>query len=148
MVHSQKDIIPIDEPISVEPLLVLDGALNSVPVCVLKDDGCNKNILSTRLLKQNQQHFNPVKIKCIVQHSKEDFTDTSNEVILNGTLKTVSHTCATHWVVSDCGYDDIFGMPWHVKERPTVYYVEGKIDFKGVRLTARRHEKWNRMAPL
>lgn len=35
-----------DGPIPVAPLIVLDGPLNGVSVQVLKDDGCNKKIVS------------------------------------------------------------------------------------------------------
>lgn len=71
----------------------------------MTDDGCNKDLVSTRLFNQNRQHFNLVKKECIARHSKEYLKETSSKVVPNGALKIGSHTYATGWVVSDCKYD-------------------------------------------
>ena len=44
-----------DEDIPLEPLLVLNGKLNDISVRVLKDDGCNTNVISQRVLDLNRQ---------------------------------------------------------------------------------------------
>lgn len=115
MGHSHECIISNYEPTPFEPLLVLNGALNNVPLRVLKDDGWYTNTLSTTLVKQSLQHFNLVKRKSIKQHSKKDLVETSSNIILNVALKIGSHTYATNWVVSDFRYGVLLGMPWHVK---------------------------------
>lgn len=79
-----------------------------------KDDGCNRNIVSSSLVKHNRQNVNVVKEKCTVQPSKEFLTGKSSKVILERMLKTVSHTYATNWVVSDFRYHVLWRMSWHV----------------------------------
>lgn len=44
-------------------------------------------------------------------------------MILNETLRTGSDTYKTNWLVSNCRYDVLLGIPWHVKFKPTVRYV-------------------------
>lgn len=39
-------------PITVDPLMALDGKLNGLEVRVLKDDGCHANVVSKRLVKR------------------------------------------------------------------------------------------------
>ena len=45
-VREPREDIPIDEPIPMEDLIVLDGSLDGKGVRVLKDDGCNTNFVS------------------------------------------------------------------------------------------------------
>lgn len=137
IVQNQKENIPSDDPIPVEPLLVLNGTLNSLPVQLLKDDGCNTNIVSKRLVNRNRYFFRLAKKSCVIQHSKEYANEITTDMILNGTVKIESHTFRTNWLVPDCRYDVLLGMPWHVKFKPTVDYekriVKGNSAGKSVK---------------
>jgi len=113
--------------IPLEPLLVLKGKLNSVSVRVLKDDGCNTNVVSKKIVDLNRQRFTVRKEKFVVQHSKDGENEEASKIILNGTLKIGSHTYTSNWVVSDTRYDVILGMPWHVANNPQIDYVERTI---------------------
>ena len=46
IIRSCDDNIPTEGPIPVERLLVLSGTMNGLSVKVLKDDGCNTNVVS------------------------------------------------------------------------------------------------------
>lgn len=87
--QSHEERIPIDHPIPVEFLRIFDGAINSLPVRIVKDDGCNTKIVSTRLVKYNRQHFNLVRGNCVVQHSYNNLAETPNESFLLGYYRWV-----------------------------------------------------------
>lgn len=96
------------------------GMLNNVQIRTLNHKGWNTNLVSSKLQKKSKENFDLVKTKCEVQHPKEDLTDTSNEIILNSSLQTGSHTYKAKWVVSDSGYDVLSGLPCHDKECPSI----------------------------
>jgi len=76
--------ISIDEPIPIEPLIVLNGTLNGVPVRVLKDDGCNTNIVSQRVVDRCRASFQCTERKVTIQHSRKGSDEVSSKVVLNG----------------------------------------------------------------
>ena len=105
-----------------EPLLVLKGKLNDVSVRVLKDDGCNTNVISQRLVNLNRQCFQLKRKKTVVRHSRDGWIEDSSHIVLHGTLKIGSHTYTSNRIVSDCRYDVLLGMPWHVANNPLIDY--------------------------
>lgn len=108
--------------IPLEPLLVLEGELNDVSVRVLKDDGCNTNVISQRLYDLNRQCFRSKRKKVVVRHSRDGWTEVSSKIVLNGTLTIGAHTYTSNWVVMNTRYDVLLGMPWHVANNPEVDY--------------------------
>lgn len=54
IVRNRGESIIADDPIPVESLLVMDGTLMNIPVQILKDDGCDTNIVSKRLVNKNR----------------------------------------------------------------------------------------------
>ena len=115
-------VTPMDGPIPVEPLFVLSGKLNGVSVRVLKDDGCNTNVISHRFLDQHRQRFDVRKSRVIVQHSRDGSEEESSYMVINGTLKIGSHAYTSNWIVAECRYDVLLGMPWHVASNPLIDY--------------------------
>lgn len=57
-VHELCEDIPIDGPIPMEDLIVLDGSLEGKRVRVLKDDGCNTNVVSHEFFRKHRKNFN------------------------------------------------------------------------------------------
>lgn len=123
-----------DGLIPVAPLIVLDGSLNGIRVQVLKDDGCNTNIVSERLVKMYRKKFKIVNRKVVIQHSKSDSNENSSQVIVNGTLKIGDHLYTSNWVVSNSRYDVLLGMPWHVAHNPEIDYDSQIVKVGGVSL--------------
>lgn len=111
-----------DEQVPVKPLFVLKGRLNGVSVRVLKDDGCNTNVISQRFLDHNRHRFEVIKSNIEVYHSRDGSKEDSTEVVLNGTIKIGSHNYTANWVVAECRYDVLLGMPWHVANSPCIDY--------------------------
>ena len=120
------------------PLLVLEGKLNGVSVRVLKDDGCSTNVISPRLLDRWRSQFQVKKSKTVVNHSREGSGEESSEVVLNGTLKFASHTYTSNWVVAECRYDALLGMPWHVANNPRIDYVNRVVQVREEEISVER----------
>jgi hypothetical protein len=58
-----------DDIIPIEPLFVLDGMLNGKPVRILKDDGCNTNVVSRKFVERNAEAFKMKSRNVMVNHS-------------------------------------------------------------------------------
>jgi hypothetical protein len=49
-----------------------------------------------------------------VNHSAEDKVEQATHVLLEGKLKMRNHENVSNFVVSNCRYNVLLGMPWHV----------------------------------
>ena len=94
MIRSRDENIPAEEPIPVELLLVLSGAMNGLSVKVLKDNGCNTNVVSREFLAKYRSRniFELSQKNVTVEHSQKGTKEEASEVILNGTLRLGAHT--------------------------------------------------------
>ena len=59
-----KNDIPTDELVPVASLIVLSGKLNGISVRVLKDDGCNTNVISRKFFGLHRQRFRVSRCNC------------------------------------------------------------------------------------
>lgn len=119
---------------------MLSGTLNDVPVRVLKDDGCNTNVVSNRFVERNRHCLTLVKRRCMVKHSQKGSDEVSTEAVLDGTLKIGGHTYKSNWVVSNCRYDVLLGMPWHVSYNPKVDYCGRQVRVKDTLISGKHVE--------
>ena len=84
----EKDVI-----VPLEDLIVLNGSLEGKIVRVLKDDGCNNNVVSHEPFGRNRRHFDWKKCNIDVKHSKSDTAENSSKEIIGATLKIGKHEC-------------------------------------------------------
>ena len=119
--------VAIDVPIPVEDLIVLDGLLEGKKVSVLKDDGCNTNVVSCDLFEKNRGLFKWKECDVEVRHSKTFFVKNSSEVILGCTLIIGLHSYKSNWLVENCRYDVLLGMPWHVAHNTPIDYSQRNV---------------------
>jgi Retroviral aspartyl protease len=112
-----------DDSIPINPLLVLKGKFNGIPVKILKDDGCNTNVISRTFVKKYKNLFHVVNKKMIVNHSCEGQSEEVTQVVLNGNLTLGNHLYISNFVVASCRYDILLGMPWHVTHEPKISYA-------------------------
>lgn len=117
--------LPIDE------LFVLPGMMAGKQVTVLKDDGCNTNILSTDFVRRNRHLLQTAKRNTVIKHSDKETTQRSNIVVLNATLNIDSHLYTSNWVVANSRYDVILGIPWHVTYNPIINYTKHTVSVNG-----------------
>jgi Retroviral aspartyl protease len=112
-----------DDSIPIKPLLLLRGKFKGIPVKILKDDGCNTNVVSRAFVKKHENLFNSVNKKLIVNNSCEGQTEEVYKVVLNGNLTLGNHRYTSNFVVASCRYDIILGMPWHVTHEQKISYA-------------------------
>ena len=121
----------------IEDLLVLRGSLGGKKVRVLKDDGCNTNVVSHEFFKKNRKFFKWKKCDAEVNHSKLGSVENASEVILGATLSFGKHKYRSNWLVSTCRYDVILGMPWHVASNLQIDYKKRIVKVDKERITSR-----------
>lgn len=80
MVKLHRKSILLDKSIPIEPLMVLDEIVNSVLIRDLNDNGCNLNMLSSRVVKENRQNFKLVEVNWVVLHNIKDLTEPWSEI--------------------------------------------------------------------
>ena len=138
-ISTNSQCIHKSDPIPVDDLFVLKGKLNGLDVQVLKDDGCNTNLVSKKFVEKNRNCFNIKKKKIPIHHSKKGSDEMACEYIANGTLMIGSHTYTSNWVVGDSRYDILLGMPWHVANNPEIDYVNRAINLEDKSIQLKNH---------
>ena len=128
---NHEDYIPTDGPIQGEPLIVLNSWLHGKVAKVLKDDGCNTNVVSTQVLRNDRKLFKIAKVRSCANHSQKDTPEESVELIISGTLRLVTHVYKSNWVVASGRYEVLLGMPWHVAHNPRIDYVQRVVQVGG-----------------
>ena len=123
-IRAKSEDIPIEGPIPMNDLMVLDGSLEGKRVRVLKDDGCNTNVVSREFFRKNRGLFNYDKCDVEVKHSDKNSNEKASKVILGATLRIGKHKYKSNWLVANCRYDVLLGMPWHVANNPSIDYKE------------------------
>jgi hypothetical protein len=89
---------------------------------VLKDDGCNTDVMSYEFFKRYKKLLRWKSCEVEVRHSKSGLSENSSTVVLGATLNIRNHKYISNWLVADCRYDLLLGMPWHVSNNPVVNY--------------------------
>lgn len=116
----------------------MDGILAGGQVSILKDDGCNTNVISKSYVNRHRHALNIVKGRFEINHSNKNTTKEANEVVLNTPVQIGSHIYHSNWIVADCRYDILLGMPWNVQCKPKIDYVTGSLRVDGADLPTTR----------
>lgn len=70
-----------ESPVLVHPFIVMNSYMKNVAVQILKDDRCNKNIVSSNLFRKNRNYFQ-VKINTMrIQKSRNGCNEETSFVI-------------------------------------------------------------------
>ena len=121
----------MEDLIPVESLLVLDGELGVRKVSILKDDGCNTDVVSRDFAHRNAHLFDLMQCSIPVSHSKKDTSELATQVIVRRNLQIGTHQYLSNWAVADCRYDVSLGMPWYIQAKPEVDYSLPRITVDG-----------------
>lgn len=103
----------IESVIPVDCLIVLKGSLAGISVKVLKDDGCNTNIISRQFATKHASAFNIQPTRVPIAHSKQTSSKIATKVVLDATVSIGKHDYSSNFFVADCRYDGLLGMPWN-----------------------------------
>ncbi len=112
----------IDEPITMEDLLGLEGSIHGHRFRILKDDGCNTNVVSHEFLRANHEKFNWENCNVDVSHSMKDSFENALKVVPGVTLRIGKHFYTSNWLVANCRYNILLGIPWYVTYNPSIDY--------------------------
>ena len=82
--------------------MVLKGEMEGCSVAVLKDDGCNTNVVSKEFVNHNPHLFDLRRCNISVTHCKKDSSEHADQLILSRKLCIGSHTYVSNWAVADC----------------------------------------------
>lgn len=103
------------EQVPVENLKTLCGTVVGQQVVVLKDDGCNTNVMSTSFVNKNLHLVNIKGTSVTINHSNREVTEDVNEIVVDAEIQMGSHKYKSSWIVADCRFDVLLGMPWRVE---------------------------------
>ena len=116
-----------DNEVPIKPLIVLKGKINSQNARMLKDDGCNTNLVSKEFLQRNRRLFKIIRTRTSTQHSMQGSGERASEMILSGKIQIGSHVYTSNFLVGSCRYDVLLGMPWHVANNPEIDYPNCRV---------------------
>lgn len=117
----EQDDIPIEE------LITMYGVLQGQQVTILKEDGCNTNVISRSFVKQYRHLLNVKKACFVISHSSKSITETATNVVIDASIQIGEHVYSSNWVISDCRYDILLGMQWHIHCSPIVDYEQRTV---------------------
>ena len=112
----------IKESVPIENLLVLEGFLDKFKVRVPKYDRCNTNVVSHGFFQTHCEKFHRKKCNNEVSHSKKGSSESRHEVMVIAALKIGNHSYESIWLVTNCRYDVLLRMHWHVSFNPSIDY--------------------------
>ena len=55
-----------------------------------------------------------------VKHSSKSSIKSSEYIVLEETLTFERHSYNSNWLVSNCRYDVLLGIPWHIAHSPDI----------------------------
>ena len=129
----------LEDSARIEPLITLKGTIfgegkNFDDIIILKDDGCNTNVISKDFYLKNQKNLPiPQSSDLTMHHSHPKSTESYIQVIPDLSVKIGDHTYQSSFVISQANYPMRLGMPWHKETLPVIDYeastgeVEGKL---------------------
>lgn len=128
-IDTEKEIPVIDPPIG--GLIYLKGQLAGAPVNVLKDDGCNTNVLSASFVRKHREKLDVRKTTVEILHSSSKETEITNEIVYDTTITIGDHSYRSNWAISSTRHDVLLGMPWHETHEPAVDYKTKTVTVDG-----------------
>jgi hypothetical protein len=75
-----------------------------------------------KFVQRNAETFKTFRMNVKVNHSDDDRVKQATQIILDGRLKVGNHEFLSNFVVANCRYDVLLGMPRRVASNPQVFY--------------------------
>ena len=106
-------------------------------VDILKDDGCNTNVMSSSFIKKHGHLLTLKKDNLSITHSENKTTETATQLVVDAEVRIGAHRYRSNFAVVNCRYDILLGMPWNKSENPSVDYAGKKVRVDGMELPRR-----------
>ncbi len=83
--------------------------------------------MSNKFFRANREKFNWENCNVEASNSMKDSFENVSKVVLEATLKIGKHFHKSNWLVANCRYDILLGMPWHVTYNHSIDYRKKNI---------------------
>lgn len=120
-------------------MITIKGLCGNQEVTILKDDGCNTNVISLHFAKRNRKVLDIRKAKSTITHSNKSTEEESNFIVKGAIVQMGSHSYCSNWVIADIRYDIILGIPWHESQKPKIDYEPQEVRVDGKLLPVHNH---------
>lgn len=87
--------------------MAMRGTLNGRQVTVLKDDGCNTNVIFRSFVDGLRPFLDIRKSHYVLSHCNQGRTEETDEIEYDAEVQIRPHRYRSNWVVADCPYDHI-----------------------------------------
>lgn len=108
-----------------------NGTICGKHVSILKDDGCNTNVISKDLVRLNKDLFEVRPVNTDVSHSNLDDVDRATGVLKDVEINIEGYLYISNWIIANCRYDVLLKMPWHKQEKAKINNEDMTVDVKG-----------------
>lgn len=106
---------------------MLKGELRGYNVNILKDDGCNTNVISSDFVRKHRKELDIRACNLTIHHSNKEIEETATEVVWDTEVRIGNSVYRSNWVVSETRYDVLLGMPWNEEIDPRINYCTKQV---------------------
>lgn len=110
----------------------------------LKDRGYSTIVPSREFDLRHQNLSKMQKTKSIFRHSSKDLSEQATEVVKTVDLKIGQERFRSSWIVANCRYEVLLGLPWHVWIVSWINNANGKVYTNGDKLICFNWESSNK----
>lgn len=100
---------------------------------ILKDGGCNANVVSKDFLDRHKDIFHVNDTCTLTSHSKNSTIKVARQVVLDAEWILGEHCYRSNFVVADFQYDILIGMPWNKDNLSDIDYDTSSMVFENMK---------------
>lgn len=108
-------------------------------ITVLKDDGCNTNMMLKSFVNKNHHLLKITKISVTINHSNRDMIKEASEIVADAKIEIESNKYMSNWIIADFRYDVLLRLLWHVECQSTIDYNTEELRAGNIILPSSRH---------
>lgn len=110
---------------------MLEGTFVDENVSILKDDGCNTNVISADFVNKHRKKLDVRKCNLDIYHSSKETREQAKEIVFDTGIRIGDTTYRSNWAISNTRYDVLLGMPWHEQNNPNINYQIKEVNVNG-----------------
>lgn len=103
-------------------------------VRILKDDGCNTNIISSDFVNKHRSKLDVRRYNLTIHNSNKATQEEATEIVWDTEIKIGNTAYRSNWAVAQTRYDVLLGMPWHKENNPNINYSTKEVLVDGIQL--------------
>lgn len=100
----------------------MKGSIVEQGVEIIKDDGCNTNVISLDFANKHRDKLNVRKCELSLCHSAKSTEEEIIEIVWDTKLNLGETEYRSNWAIANIRYDILLGMPWNEHSKPVINY--------------------------